>query len=139
MFFKHLGAGMEFNITPARQNYGPLEYRQLFYDFNAIYAPISTKRAVLQLQGGIGGARTSFAFSGTECVGTAVCSTVVEPVGNASHFQFHVGVGVQIYVTEHVFIRPQFDYHWVDNFTNQFGSDSVPEGTVWIGYSFGEH
>lgn len=139
MFFKHLGAGVDFNITPARSNYGPLEYRQLFYDFDAIYAPISTKRAILQLQGGIGGARTSFAVSESGCVGTAVCSTAVEPVGNASHFQVHVGVGVQIYVTEHIFIRPQFDYHYVNGFTNQFGSDSVPEGTVWVGYSFGEH
>lgn len=139
MLYKHLGVGAEFNITPARSNYGPLQYRQLFYDFNAIYAPISTKRVALQLQGGIGGARTSFAVSESGCVGTAVCSTEVEPVGNASHFQVHVGVGVQIYLTEHIFIRPQFDYHYVNGFTNQFGSDSVPEGMVWIGYSFGEH
>lgn len=63
MLNKRFGAGAEFNITPARDNYGPLQYRQLFYDFNGIYSPLSTKRVALQLQGGIGGARTSFAIS----------------------------------------------------------------------------
>jgi hypothetical protein len=139
MLFRHFGVGGEFNVTPARSNYGPLQYRQLFYDMNAIYAPLSAKRAALQLQGGIGGARTSFAFSQSSCVGTAVCSTAVEPVGNASHFQIHAGVGVQIYLTDHIFIRPQFDVHYVPNLTEQFGSNFVPEGTIWVGYNFGEH
>jgi len=139
MLNKHFGAGAEFNITPARDNYGPLQYRQLFYDFNGIYSPLSTKRVALQLQGGIGGARTSFAISQSGCVGTAVCSTAVEPIGNASHFQIHAGIGVQIYLTEHIFIRPQFDIHYAPGLTDQFGSDAVPGGTIWIGYSFGEH
>lgn len=138
MLFKHFGAGFEANFQPSRETYGPLASRQTFYDANAIYAPINTKRLALQLQGGIGGARTSFAYTESGCVGTAVCSTTTEPVGNASHFQVHVGVGLQIYLTTHIFVRPEFDYHYVPNLTNQFGSDSVPEGLVWVGYSFGE-
>jgi opacity protein-like surface antigen len=137
MLQKHYGVGMEFNITPARQDYASLQYRQLFYDFNGIYAPINEKKVQLQLQGGIGGARTSFALTQSGCVGPA-CSTVTQPIGNNSHFQLHVGVGIQIFVTEHIFIRPQFDYHFVPNFTNEFGSKSVPGGMVWIGYSFGD-
>jgi Outer membrane protein beta-barrel domain len=138
MLYKHLGVGFEASVQPSRQDYGPLSSRQAFYDVNGIYAPISTKRASLQFQGGIGGARTSFAFTESGCVGTAVCSTTTEPVGNATHFQVHVGVGVQLFVTSHIFVKPEFDFHYVPGLTNQFGSDAVPEAMVWVGYSFGE-
>jgi len=37
-----------------------------------------------------------------------------------------------------VFIRPQFDLHYVPGFTDQFGTTAVPAGMVWIGYSLGE-
>jgi Outer membrane protein beta-barrel domain len=138
MLYKHFGVGFDASVQPARETYGPLAARQTFYDVNGIYAPISTKRYSLRLEGGIGGARTSFAYTQSGCVGTAVCTTSTEPVGNASHFDVHVGVGVQIFVTEHVFVRPEFDFHYVPGLTNQFGSDAVPEAMLWVGYSFGE-
>jgi hypothetical protein len=138
MLTKHFGAGAEVNVQPARTSYGPLQYRQTFYDFNGIYAPISQKRVVLEFQGGVGGAKTSFSYNQNECVGTAVCTNATEAVGNSNHFQVHAGVGVQLYLTEHIFIRPQFDIHYVPNLTQQFSSNVVPEGTVWLGYSFGD-
>jgi len=138
MLFKHFGVGVQASLQPPRETYGPLSSRQTFYDVNGIYAPITTKRASLQLEAGIGGARTSFAYTQSGCVGTAVCTTSTEPVGNANHFDVHVGVGVQIFLTEHIFIKPEFDFHYVPGLTNQFGSDAVPEGMVWVGYSFGE-
>lgn len=137
MLYKKLGVGAEFNVQPAQKNYGPLQDRQMFYDFNAIYQPISTKRVALRVEGGIGGARTSFSYNQSGCVGTAVCSSSNQPVGTASHFQVHAGVGVQIFLTEHIFVQPQFDYHYVNGLTQQFNSNSVPEATVWLGYNFG--
>ena len=138
MFTRHFGGGFQASIQPSQSNYGPLQYRQSFYDVNGIYAPINRKRVVLQLLGGLGGARTAFSFSQSSCVGTAVCSTQSEPVGNANHFAVHAGVGVQIFLTEHIFVRPQFDYHYVHGLTDQFGSNSVPGGSIWVGYNFGE-
>jgi hypothetical protein len=138
MLYKHFGVGFEANLQPSRQTYGPLDSRQTFYDVNGIYAPINTKRAVLLLEGGIGGARTSFSLTESGCVGTAVCSTSTEPVGAADHFQAHFGVGVQVFLTDHIFIKPEFDFHYVPGLTNQFGSNAVPEGMVWVGYNFGE-
>ena len=96
------------------------------------------KRASLRFEGGIGDAHTSFAVTQSGCVGTVVCSTSTQPIGSANHVDVHVGIGVQIYLTDHIFIRPQFDYHYVPGLTNQFGSNSVPEALVWVGYSFGE-
>ena len=138
MMTKHFGAGAEFNLQPAKSDYGPLQYRQTFYDFNGVYAPVNEKRVQLQLQGGIGGARTSFSFTQNSCVGTAVCTSSSQPVGSTNHFQVHAGVGVQLFLTDHIFIRPQFDLHYVPNFTDQFGSTAVPQGTVWVGYSWGD-
>lgn len=138
MFSKRFGAGFQANLQPARSDYGPLQYRQTFLDVDGIFAPIHRKRVVLQLQGGIGDARTSFAVNQSSCIGTAVCSSQTVPVGNANHFAIHAGVGVQLFVSSHIFVRPQFDYYYVPNFTDQFGSNSVPGASVSVGYSFGE-
>ena len=138
MLTKRYGVGADISFQPNRPNYGPLQYRQTFYDFNGIFAPVNQKRFELQLLGGIGGARTAFSFTQTGCVGVAVCTTQTQPVGNASHFQVHAGIGLQLFLTDHIFVRPQFDYHYVPNFTQQFASNSVPSATVWVGYSFGE-
>jgi opacity protein-like surface antigen len=138
MLTKRYGVGMEVAFQPSRPDYGPLQYRQTFYDFNGIFAPINQKRVILKIQGGIGGARTSFAINESGCVGVAVCTSETEPIGNSSHFVVHVGIGVEVFITDHFFVRPQFDYRYVNNFTQQFSSNSVPAGMVWVGYSFGE-
>ena len=138
MLQKHYGVGGEWVLTPAKTAYGPLNYRQHFYDFNGIYAPINSKKAIVKLQGGIGGAKTGFSYTQSGCVGTAVCSTQTSPVGSSNHFQIHAGAGVQGFLNDHVFIRPEVDYHFVPSFKDQFGSNSVLGGMVWIGYSWGD-
>ena len=138
MLTKRYGFGGEASFQPVKANYGPLQYREIFYDFNGIFAPVNQKKAMVQIQGGIGGAKSSFSYTQTSCVGTAVCSTSSQPVGSSNHFQVHAGIGVQIFLTEHVFIRPQFDFHYVPGLTDQFGSNSVPAAMVWLGYSLGD-
>jgi hypothetical protein len=139
MFRKHFGGGAEVSFQPVHQNYGPLQYRQTFFDVNGIYEPLIQKRAIVQLQGGLGSASTGFTFSQSSCVGTAVCTTSASPIGSSTHFQLHFGVGLQIAITEHLFLRPQFDLHYVPNLTQQFGSNLVPGAMIALGYHFGEH
>jgi Outer membrane protein beta-barrel domain len=136
MLNKRYGFGGEASFQPSRTAYGPVDYRETFYDINGIYVPLSEKRVAVQIQGGIGGARTGFSVSSTSCVGTS-CTSQSQPLFSNNHFQVHAGVGLSLFVTEHIFIRPQFDLHYVPGLTNQFGSNIVPEGTVWLGYSFG--
>ncbi len=137
MLNKRFGFGGELLFQPAKGNYGPIQYRQEFYDFNGLYEPYSQKHFTVRLEAGIGGAHTGFSYSQTACVGTAVCSTEAESIGGASHFQEHASLGVQFYVTHSIFIRPQFDFRNVNGFTNQFGRDTVLQGSVWLGYNFG--
>lgn len=140
MLWKRFGIGAAADVMPVRSNYGPLLYRQAFYDVNGLFRPYSSKRAVLQLEGGIGGAHTGFGYNQAGgCVGTAVCvPSSVEPVGSSNHFDIHVGVGVSLYITEHIFVRPEFDLHYAPGLTDQFNSNVVPAGMVWVGYSFGD-
>ena len=138
MLYKHVGVGAEVAFKPALSDYGPLKYRQTFYDINGIVAPVNEKRVQLQVQGGIGAAKTGFTINQSFCVGTAICQSVSQSAGSATHFQVHAGVGLQLFVTEHIFIRPQFDLHYVPNFTDQFGRNSVPAAMIWVGYSFGD-
>src|ERR1019366_4149612 len=138
MLNKHMGFGGEATLQPRKQDYAGFLTRQVFYDVDAVYAPVNEKKVMVRLLGGVGGARTSFSFNQTQCVGTAVCQNQTVPVGNANHFQVHAGVGVQYYLKEHIFIRPQFDLHYVPNFTDQFGSAVAPGFTIWLGYSMGD-
>jgi hypothetical protein len=138
MLTKRYGFGGEASLQPAKADYGPLQFREILYDFNGIYAPVNEKKVMVKIQGGIGGAKTSFSYTQTSCVGTAVCSKQSQPVGASNHFQVHAGVGVQIFLTDHVFLRPQFDFHYVPGLTDQFGSNMVPAAMVWLGYSLGD-
>ena len=137
MLTKRFGAGAGISFRPTKADYGPLQYRQTFIDFNGIYAPITRKRWGVQLLGGIGSARTSFSYSQSSCVGTAVCTSQSQAVGSTNHFQVHGGVGVEIFLNEHIFVRPQFDLHYVPNFTQQFGSNAAPMTMISVGYSSG--
>ena len=137
MATKRYGFGAEISFTPGKSDYAGLQYRQTFWDLNGIYSPLNQKKVMVQLIGGIGGAKTSFSYT-QNCAGIAVCSTQSQPVLNTNHFQIHAGVGVEIFVTDHVFIRPQLDLHYVPNLTDQFGTNVVPGAMVWLGYSFGD-
>jgi hypothetical protein len=149
MLTKRFGAGAEVSFQPSKQNYAVLsqasatsvgenlQSRLTFYDFNGIYQPVKTKRAALQLSGGIGGTNLKFydnLSANNALVGSFNSSSFLT---SANHFQLHVAVAVPIYVKDHFFIRPQFDLHYVPNFI-QYGRNSVVQGMVWVGYSFGE-
>jgi len=139
MFKQKFGAGFNASVQPSRENYGPFLSRETFYDVDGIYQPITQKRFALRFQGGIGAARTSLAVNESNCTGTTACGVSTLPVGNVSHFDVHFAAGVQIYVTEHVFIRPEFDLHYAPGLDNQFGSNLVPGGMIWIGYNIGHN
>ena len=126
------------NASAAAQGLNSLGYqsRMTLFDFNGIYQPISTKKVQLKLQGGFGGANLKFYESGSSS-SVLGSQNVSQYVQSANHFNLHGGVGVDIFVTDHVYIRPQVDIHYVPNLT-QFGSNVVITGMAWIGYSWGD-
>jgi hypothetical protein len=106
------------------------------FDFNGIYQPVHTKKVAVKLEGGIGDANLKFYenASSSSVLGSQNSS---QYFGSANHFQVHGGLGVQIYINDHIYIRPEFDVHYVRNLT-QFGSNIVTSEMVWVGYSWGD-
>ena len=136
----HFGIGAETDFRFSQGSYAGLTYRPLFYDFNAIWLPTGQveRRIVPELEGGIGGAHLSFSLPTSTCNPFTGCSTSSAFLDSSNHFQVHMAAGVRFYVTQHLFLRPQVDARYVNNFF-QFGSNWVPEYGAAVGWSFGSH
>jgi hypothetical protein len=151
ILWKHFGAGFQLNVQPAKQNYAvlqgaitsagqpeiDLQSRVSFYDIDAVYQPVTKKKYAIQLKGGI--AIANLKFYENVSGGNAVIGSFNQSqyAGSSNHFGGHFGGGVQIFVTDHIFIRPEYDGHYIRNLS-QFGSNLVNGGMVWIGYSWGD-
>lgn len=141
MPWNRIGFGFNISFQPVKRTYSVLQdysypdlkSRQTFYEFNGIYAPVTQKRTVLKLMGGIGGAHQGYIFSKSSVVGSDASISA----GSSNRFQLHAGVGVELYVTRNAFIRPQYDFRYIPNFTNQFGTNTVSSGMIWIGVKTG--
>jgi hypothetical protein len=136
----HFGIGAETDFRFSQGSYAGLTYRPLFYDFNGIWLPTAhrLKRVVPELQAGLGAVNVKFYYPQTSCNSFTGCSSSNSFVDSSNHFQVHLEAGVRFYVTSHLFVRPQVDAHYVDNFF-QFGSNWVPQYGASVGWSFGEH
>ena len=151
MLWKHYGFGMNASFQPTKQNYAQLpanplyglppatiQSRVTFYDFNGILQPVTSKKAALQLIGGIGGVNTKFYqnyISGGSPLGS---SSYSQYASSANHFQVHGGAGVFFDPVGNFFVRPQFDIHYAPNLTEQFGSNAAWQAMIWVGYTFGD-
>jgi hypothetical protein len=135
MFKPNLGVGAEMSLRFAQGDYAGLGYRPIFFDFNGIWTPsFGTKRVMPEIQAGFGGLNLRF-YGGAQNYNPYTGSSS-NFVGSYNHFQLHTGFGLRVYVKQHVFVRPQFDYRWVHGLSDQFKSDSVTAYTIAVGYSF---
>jgi hypothetical protein len=137
MATQRFGFGGEFSFKPAKTDYAGLQYRPFFYDFNGIVHPLTSKKIVPELQGGIGGMNMKFYYSQQNCT-IVGCTNSSSYIQSANHFQVHMGAGVSFFVTSNVYVRPQFDLRYVTNLTQQFNSNWVPQYGVMVGYRFGD-
>jgi hypothetical protein len=158
MLWEHFGVGMEAIVEPGKPVYASIpgesqttagvtsllqspytfQTRTTFYDFNGIYQPVKTEKADLQIIGGFGGANVKSYTNqagATSLLGSS--SSTSQLYGSSNHLNLHVGVAVQIYLTDHMYLRPQFDIHYVPNL-QQFGSKMVTQEMVWVGYTIGD-
>lgn len=136
MFTPHWGAGGDFSWKTSQGAYAGLNYRPFFYNFDAIYEPVKSKRFVPEFRGGLGGVSVRYSVSQQACDQFTGCSTSNQFVESSRHFQAHMEAAARIYATDHVFVRPSVEAHYVNNFF-QFGSNWVPQYSIGVGYSFG--
>jgi hypothetical protein len=136
MLTPHFGFGGEISFRPSQGDYAGLKYRPIFYDFNGIYHPSSSKRLIPELQAGLGGVNLRFYQNQQACDAFVGCSNANFFVEGSNHFQVHMAAGLKYYVKGSLFVKPQVDLRYVNNFF-QFGSNWVPEYSAQIGYTFG--
>lgn len=136
----HFGINGEADFRFSQGGYAGLTYRPTFYDFNGVWLPFGDrfKRVVPEFEAGLGGVNLKFYYPNSYCDAFAGCSSNNQYIESSNHLQLHLAGGVRFYLTHHVFIQPQIDARWVNNFY-QFGSDWVPEYSASLGWSFGSH
>jgi hypothetical protein len=145
MIKSHLWISGEYAFRFARADYAPaagVTYRPGFYDFNAVYVPLTgnDRRFIPEFQAGLGGASLKFYETESGCLlSTTACASISQYIASSNHFQLHFSGAVKIYFKGNLFLRPAFDLHWVNNLTNEFNSSIVPQYTVAVGYTFGGH
>ena len=133
MITPSLGIGAEVSFRFDQGDYANSSYRPVFYDFNGIATPnLGSSRIVPEFQGGLGGANMRF-YGGTQYY-DYYTGQYTNFAGSINHFQLHAGAGLRIFITDTIFLRPTFDYHWVKGF-NEFASNSVMRYSIAIGFS----
>jgi hypothetical protein len=126
------GVGGDISRRLTQGNYAGIQYGISFLGVDAIYRPFRTrsKRAEAEYRVGIGAVRVHYSDDDPDaCAQVPGC-----PV--SSHFQVHFSVAERFFVSDHVFIRPAFDLHYVNHFSD-FGGNWVPRYSVGLGYAFG--
>jgi len=138
MFTPRFGLGGEFSFKPGKSDYAGLDYRPMFYDFNAIFHPApGNKRFVPEVQSGIGGVNLRFYYTQTGCTVFTGCQSQSSYLQSSNHFQWHGGAGIKMFLTHSLYVEPKFDIHYVHDFY-QFGTNWVPQYGINFGYRFGD-
>lgn len=129
------GVGAQVSLRFKQGDYAGYGYRPIFYDFNGIWTPKLGRHVMPEFQAGFGGVNMRFydATSPYYDYNTGTYSTFA---GSSNHLQLHAAAGLRFFIKEHIFVRPQLDYHWVRNL-NEFSSSSVPAFSVAIGFTTG--
>ena len=139
IFYRHrLGVGAEYSFRKDRGAYAGLQYRQAFYDVNAVYYPLTNvgRRFTPEIQGGVGRSELTFYDTPQFCViAPQGCRSTNAQIETQNRLQLHFSGGVRISIWKGIFVRPQVDVRYIHNFTD-FGSSFVPEYTIAVGYTF---
>ena len=134
LFWHHLGFGAEvFWRATSSQNYlqaaygSGINFRPVFYNFNAVYSAKVAPHVAVELVGGIGGSDTHFSQSSV-FGSSGVLST-------SNHFDGDFGGGLKLYAHGGFFIRPEARFYIIHNETNYSANHATRVGAS-IGYTF---
>ena len=134
LFWHNLGFGAEvFWRGTTSQNYyqafeGPgVNFRPVFYNFNAVYSAKLAPHIAAELVGGIGASDTHFSQSSL-FGNSGVLAT-------SNHFDADFGGGLKLYAHGGFFIRPEARFYIIHNETN-YSSNHATRVGVSIGYTF---
>jgi opacity protein-like surface antigen len=135
IFHRRVGIGFDVAWKASQGQYGGsggVPFRPILLDFNGVYQPRLSKKAGLDLFGGIGLQSTRF-YSGNYTCSYFSCTNFT----SSHHFLIDIGAGLRYYVWGHVFVRPEARYYWINNNTADFTSNNIIRVGASIGYTIG--
>ncbi|HUX66278.1 MAG TPA: hypothetical protein VMV31_02185 [Terriglobales bacterium] len=129
LFLGAVGVGGEvaFRATPNSSSLRPI-----YYDFNLLLDPFHISRSIVpELMVGLG-AQTVRSYQGlAQCSGLGGCASYA-----SSHLSAHLGLAFKVYLTEHIFLRPEAHFYFIRN-NQQFQASSAERFGVSLGYTLG--
>lgn len=137
--FHNLGIGVELSTRNGRAPYAGLTYHPSFFDANLVYRPRTFARRIApEIQVGFGRSDLNFYYTQAICYKLPQgCSGVNAEAFSADNNAIHAAVGARVYTYRGLFVRPQFDFRYVQgNFTTYFGRSWIPQYSVAIGYTY---
>ncbi len=138
-FWHNLGFGAEvFWRGTASNNYlgegSGINFRPVFYNFNAVYSAKLAPHIAAELVGGIGGADTHFSACNFS-VSLTGCTGGTSEIATSNHFDADFGGGLKLYVHHGFFIRPEARFYIIHNETD-YSSNHASRVGASIGYTF---
>jgi hypothetical protein len=133
IFHKRIGFAFDADWRTSQGNFAGIgqPYRPMLFSIDGIYQPRLSKKAGLDLMGGIGWQTTRFYLP--YCTNGFTCNNYL----SSNHFQINVGAGIRYYVWGHVFVRPEVRYYKVLNNTDYYTSGNIVHVGASIGYTIG--
>jgi len=135
IFHRRVGFGFDVAWKGSQGAYGGsggVPFRPILLDFNGVYQPRLSKKAGLDLMGGVGWQSTRF-YSGNYNCNYFSCTNFT----SSHHFLVDIGGGLRYYVRGHIFVRPEAHYYWINNNTADFTSNNILRVGASIGYTIG--
>jgi hypothetical protein len=135
IFKNRFGFNAEVAVRGRKELYnGYQDFRPIFYDVNALFAPRVGENVAAELMAGVGIASAHFYTQFAICNPFYASGCVTNLTSN--HFMEHVGGGVRYYFWHNFFVRPEAHVYFIRNNT-QFSSNYVGRVGASIGYTFG--
>jgi len=133
MLLGPVGVGGEVAFRGSAQNYSGTSLRPIYYDINLVATPITISRSIVPVvMVGIG-SQSLRAFQGlTQCGTPGGCVTYA----SSNHLTAHLGLGLKVYVTQHIFLRPEAHFYFIRHNT-EFATTNAERFGISLGYSLG--
>lgn len=129
LFIGAVGIGGE---VAFRAQHNSSDLRPIYYDVNLLLDPVHIARSIVpELMVGVGAQSIQALKGAASCGGLSSCAQYA-----GSNLAGHVGLGLKVYLTEHIFLRPEAHFYFIRN-NSAFGTSNTQRFGVSLGYSFG--
>lgn len=128
-----LGIGAQVAFRGSQTNYFGVGARPVFYDFSLVWQPVKPgSRIRPDFAVGLGAENLRFYQGVLNCGTFTGCSNHT----SSNHLLLTAAVGVKVYLSEHIFLRPAVNYYNIRN-NLEYGVPSAWQAGIAIGYTLG--